>query len=622
MDFYNRKNESVMARFILIDNWLESVGGHNYQYAMEILQAATNSEYQAVLATAKSFKKEKDTIPTDWTCYPIFRYAWNRTHTVGVDGKRSEPIDINGRSIYEKIPDGDHVTSRYKRWSRLLQRWDRQRRIKAFRNACRHLFDRIGFDPADIIFFPSVSDFDFLGLAAYLASNKDTQKLQWHVQFHYDIFDGRPPDFNNQTERKKCMEQQFSTAIAAIRTHHLHFYATTPQIADQYNRLRVGSFCPLPYPISCPTDKAPQKCLAAKKPLRVTLAGAPRREKGKRELNHLFNQLHKANVLGNDLQLWMQGNIRKLARQLSAFDEDHLANAEPGMASDAKIVVVPHPLDRKKYLKLIQQTDIGLLPYNNARYHARASGVFIEMLSAGVPVIVTAGSWLALQLAEPIYQHLEQMLVKETPTSEKFVWQGSSTNDDKQSLIDSDLECATLLLAGDSQPVSNSFKVPTGTGSLLIQFPWHEQRPGYFIRLRTFQLDRSEQSIKAPTQTILSQREEGKLVSSLIAIDPKADQICVELSNAYHDDTIAVGIPRITFLKRCAKDLPTGAVGLIASDVNQIPDLLDEMILHHTHYKTSAMKHAKAWNFKHAPLRTLEKLIEYQVAHKTLRGVA
>ena len=74
----------------------------------------------------------------------------------------------------------------------------------------------------------------------------------------------------------------------------------------------------------------------AKKPLRVTLAGAPRREKGKRELNHLFDQLHKSNILGNDLQLWMQGNIRKLARQLSDFDEDHLANAEPDMTSDAK----------------------------------------------------------------------------------------------------------------------------------------------------------------------------------------------------------------------------------------------------------------------------------------------
>ena len=65
-------------------------------------------------------------------------------------------------------------------------------------------------------------------------------------------------------------------------------------------------------------------------------------------------------------------------------------------------------------------------------------------------------------------------------------------------------------------------RFPLELVSLFIQFPWNEQRPGYFIRLRTYQLDRSDQSIKAPTQTILSQREKGKLVSSLIAIEPEA----------------------------------------------------------------------------------------------------
>lgn len=616
-----------MARFILIDNWLESVGGHNYQYAMEILQAATESKYQAVLATAKSFNKETHAIPSEWSCYPIFRYAWNRTHTVGVDGKRTEPIDINGKSLstpHETLSDSDRrrATPRYKRWLRLPQTWDRKRRIRAFKNACQHLFDQIGLERDDTIFFPSVSDFDFLGLAAFLASNKDTQKIHWHVQFHYDIFDGRPPDFADQSERKSCMERQFSTALAAVCTHQLHFYATTEQIADQYNRLHVGSFYPLPYPISCPGDYKPPLNLERKKPLRVTLAGAPRREKGKRELNQLFDQLYKSNILGNHLQLWVQGNFQKLSRQLPEFDKGHLESAEPGSESDATIVVVPHPLERKKYVDLIQQTDIGLLPYNNARYHARASGVFIEMLSAGVPVIVTAGSWLALQLAESIYQHLDTLFLTEASTAKQLVWQRVPSDDTQESDLDSDLGTAEILVAGNSNPAVNSIKVPRETGAVLIQFPWQEARPGYFIRIRTFQVDGTGQSISPTNETILSPREHGKPVSTLLQIDPNAHEIRIELSNAYHDDAIAVGIPEIAFLQRRANQIPTGAVGLIASDVNQIPALLHEMVLHHDHYKESATKHALSWNFKHAPLRTVESLREHQHRHKTLRGVA
>ena len=329
-----------MPRFILIDNWLESVGGHNYQYAVEILEAATHSGYQPILATAKSFKQASNGIPTNWRCYPLFRYAWNRTHTVGVDGKRTEPIDLGGRPLPENITSNEEgYLTRFKQWPRSLRVWDRRRRIRSFAGACQQLFDQLGFESEDIVFFPSVSDFDFVGLAAFLASNQETQKIHWHVQFHYDIFDGRPPDFQHQHHRKQYMQRQFSHALTAVDTHHLHFYATTPQIADQYNRLGVGSFCALPYPISSGFSEPTHKAATSHKPLRVTLAGAPRREKGKRQLNCLFSELCKANILGGDLQLWIQGNIRKIARQLTEFDKNHLAAAEPDMQSEAKVVV-------------------------------------------------------------------------------------------------------------------------------------------------------------------------------------------------------------------------------------------------------------------------------------------
>ena len=85
---------------------------------------------------------------------------------------------------------------------------------------------------------------------------------------------------------------------------------------------------------------------------------------------------------------------------------------------------------------------------------------------------------------------------------------------------------------------------------------------------------------------------------------------------------MVMGVPRIVFLRSNAKEIPIGAVGLIASELSQIPDLIGEMVLYHEHYKRSALNHAQSWNFEHAPLRTVETLTMYQNNLSGLREVA
>ena len=613
-----------MRRFILIDNWLESVGGHNYQYAMEILQAAASSQHEVILATAKAFFKERSALPANWSCYPIFRYAWNRTHTVGVDGKRTEPVGIDGQTLNNSNSNEQRQPSKRKRWPRFFQTWDRKRRIRAFKDACQNLFDQIGRNQDDIIFFPSVSDFDFLGLAAFLASKNATNTQHWHVQFHYDIFDGRPPEFESQRERITCMSRQFSHALAAIPTHRLHFYATTQQIADQYNRLRVAKFSSLPYPVSLLQDQDLEmpKRSPRNERLRVTLAGAPRREKGKRELNRLFEELHRDHILQHNSQIWMQGKHHTIARQLSDFDQKQIALAKTPASNDASIVVAPHPLKRKEYLEFIHHTDIGLLPYNNARYHARASGVLIEMLSAGVPVIVTAGSWLALQLSESIYHHLEGILLQKAIIAKKYLEKPLCDGDGNLRNPNVLGEPERVLIAGDTNPTTTSIAIPAGTDAAIVQIPWLETRPGHFLRVRAVQKDANGRTQGPPHSSILCEREQGKSVFSFVRVDPQSDSIRIEISNAYHNHSMTTGRPQIAFLKQSTKEMPTGAVGLIASEFDQIPDLIREMILHYDHYRESAREHAQSWNYEHAPLRTIERLMEKQSDDTLLLRVA
>ena len=610
-----------MSRLILIDNWLESLGGHNYQYAVEILNAARDSGLEVALATAKSFEKSAGSISREWSCYPVFPYAWNRTHTIGVDGKRKVPIDVDGFPLSQDRNSNEPLARKWNRWLRPLKVWDRRRRIRAFANACKTLFGHLGFDSEDLIFLPSVSDFDFLGLVDFLRSHTETQNLHWHVQFHYDIFDGRPPDFERQEHRSICMQRQFSAALSLLKNHRLTFYATTPLIADQYNRLGVGVFHPLPYPIS--NGASARKSATASRPIRVSLAGAPRREKGKHELSSLIDQLRQRNLLAKDLQIWMQGDVTQIRRQLPELEKHRIVACNVDHSPEAEVAVVPHPLEREQYFQLISDTGIGLLPYNNARYHARASGVLIEMLSNGIPVIVTAGSWLALQLAEPNYQYLDQVFEREKMNAQKTSWPNDNQLKQDTSLPTEQItDNLAIQMRGRSQPIACTLAVPQGTKSMLIRFAWKETRPGYFVRMRTHQLNHTLEEITEPTHDVLNGRVENKYSSTFIPIEPQTSQIRIELSNAYHDDMITIGRPEMIFLQKSRQEIPAGAVGLIASDLKQIPNLLHEMLEHYEHYRTTAATHSTAWNFTHAPVRTIEILNQQRNSSSRLQGAA
>ena len=63
-------------------------------------------------------------------------------------------------------------------------------------------------------------------------------------------------------------------------------------------------------------------------------------------------------------------------------------------------MAVKHPLSPEDYIDYIRQAGVGLFLYDSRRYFARCSGVLVEMLASGVPVIVPAGA--ERQLVLPI----------------------------------------------------------------------------------------------------------------------------------------------------------------------------------------------------------------------------
>jgi hypothetical protein len=58
-----------------------------------------------------------------------------------------------------------------------------------------------------------------------------------------------------------------------------------------------------------------------------------------------------------------------------------------------EVIVGSVPPDR--YIELLHNADIILLPYDPIRYRARSSGVLAEALKLGCPTVVPSGTWMA-----------------------------------------------------------------------------------------------------------------------------------------------------------------------------------------------------------------------------------
>jgi glycosyltransferase involved in cell wall biosynthesis len=69
----------------------------------------------------------------------------------------------------------------------------------------------------------------------------------------------------------------------------------------------------------------------------------------------------------------------------------------PGESSRA-LEIITRNLDTETYHRWLSMADVGLFLYEPARYVARCSGVLLEMLARGIPVIVPDDCWLAHQV--------------------------------------------------------------------------------------------------------------------------------------------------------------------------------------------------------------------------------
>jgi len=519
-------------RFVLLDQSLTGFVGHHYAYARLLLAAAREAGFRPVLAANRKLGELGPDFPEAEVHRP-FRHTTYTRHTF----------------------DADHRAGFATPLVRAL-------RVHSFAAGCAELFKALPLEEGDVVFAATMSELDFAGLSRWLAADSSSRRASWHVQFHLNLFRGREGDYASQERLAAKVRGVLAAALAPLGGHRLRLHCTTEALVRQYASLGVGNFEALAYPIDeafVPRTDAPGEA----RPLRVAFLGHNRREKGTSHLQQLVGELWDPYLKSGRVQLVVQARPGKVHLVLP---EDVPEGVEP-------VVFAPVGLSRDRYVELVRDTDVGLLLYDAERYYTRCSGVLLEMLCAGVSVLVPAANWLSDQIAEPIQLHLDALAAAHGP--ERPVASGTSFG------------ATPLRLRLDLEPPARD---------MLLSCTWSVPlAPGDFVALKARQLDAAGAEL-ATSSHILGPRDGALPVRALVRIADGARTLELSLRNAYKAEDISLS--RLTWTS-IPKGQPAGAVGLIAADLAEAPAMVREMIEGREHYRRTARAFAAECQTRH-----------------------
>lgn len=556
-----------MHKFILIEHSLRDLGGHYYTYAYSILKAAEKAGFQPVLAANQSFR-DTQALPGNWQVHAIFPH-------------RSSWIPAYGTESIQRT-DKDGPLARWKSNVRRAFRTRKRLRLaKHFAAATQTLLRRVSVGEGDHVFVSTASDIDLEGLSLLLHSNPATAVADWHLQFHHPIFRGREPDYPAQSATRAAVRSAFVQALARIPSHRIHLHCTTQQLTAQYEFLDVAPFRTLPYAIHALFSKRS----AARKtalPARIACLGHTRMEKGYGQLPTLISELWDRYLGTGRAQLILQtgrAGLRKSLNQL--VSKLGQSSATPALSYS------PSPLDLEKYAALVHSIDVGLLLYDGERYYARCSGVLLEMLIAGVPVVVPAGSWLSEQIAEQNQRYLEELVTERSSvrllSGDELSWTRSPATDKatigQESRVQFSHEAAV-----------SEFQIAPGNTALLLEFSWlTPSTAGTYLRLTLAQSSEQQQTSQEFV-AITGSRTDGQSVRVLFGLQPQSTRIRLSWRNAWANGPVCVADVKVRLFIGGA--IPVAAIGTMAAGAEQIGASLDEVLTHLEHYRSNAASFA------------------------------
>ncbi len=191
------------------------------------------------------------------------------------------------------------------------------------------------------------------------------------------------PVFKRSTAILKYALRSYAGLIARGRAL---FVTDSMRLATEYRLLCGIEPDVWPSPRVAAYDDLASDDHAADAPVTFSCLGPARFEKGIDILQEAINAYRGA---------FPDGNARFVIQWNAPIHDASGALYEPDAAlrADPNVTLIEHSMPSEAYDAAVASADVMLLPYRRASYFARISGVAVEAVTAGIPVIFTRDTW-------------------------------------------------------------------------------------------------------------------------------------------------------------------------------------------------------------------------------------
>lgn len=383
----------------MIDDNIRDSSGHYLELAHLLGGAAKARGFQTILATHKQFLPDSE---TEAVCkvYPLFDTPSMLHWSLGIDGISQFARNLNGRIQNRSV--GEHFLScwqdifckRSRRPSEMIMNWKR---------AFLKVIDSLDLTEHDHLVLNTANDFVILATASALQDRK-SKKLNIHAIFHFAT---NHADTAHGRQRNAKMGQQMNMALGALGHHQVYIHTTTEELKAEINSVMDHEIAnAIPYP----TRSSETTIDLEDQPCNAMLAGMPRSEKGKHSIRGFLQALENRNLIGDT-------TYRPCLQVPGKHWKSLIPNSLHSSCDTGRVELITKHLSTIEYHQWIGGAGLGIFLYDPVRYRSRCSGVLLEMLTRGVPVIVPDHCWLANQFKKAcihgpvgyVYQQVDEI---------------------------------------------------------------------------------------------------------------------------------------------------------------------------------------------------------------------
>jgi hypothetical protein len=363
------------GRLILIDPSLEDFRGHYHEYACHVLRAARQAGFQPLLAANRRFAAPAE---SEFPVYPVYQYGvWSR------------PLDPGGTRLVSGILAMTRAKELVRKALGPALSWQRRLadrvRVRQFARDTADLLRQTNAGAGDLVFLPTMRQAELEGLLRTIEQIPDDRQPQWHMVFRFD-----PPCPVRNRRLTDLLARTFARAGRIRYGNRLHFFSDTDELSDLYRRFSGLPFTTLPIPHTDGPSPSRPPCGG---PLRILYLGGARKEKGFHHLPSIVRQVREDLLAAGQATFIVQST-----RNLALEEPECIAARKDLQTLEGPAVsLLEEALAPEQYRGLLHSGDLALLPYDRQAYRARSSGILAEVLAAGIPAIVPAGTWLARQ---------------------------------------------------------------------------------------------------------------------------------------------------------------------------------------------------------------------------------